>query len=125
MSLAGSHDPVDFLRVASGGAQRLLRGARTEGELVFILGGVGERLDARAAAEFAHRHAKGTVDVFRGKWARAGYECRASQKRVGWLPKVLLLVNLLLRAGHWDSFGHVLSSQAESKASATSSGRMP
>src|ERR1700687_4089940 len=95
VGLAGGHDPVDFLGSAAGGAKRLLRGFCAEGELVLAFCGVGQRLDAGSAAEFADRHAEGAIDVFGRERTGPGYKRRAGQENTA-LPRKIPLAILKL-----------------------------
>jgi len=73
MRFAGGNDPIQLLRSTGSSAQRFLRGSRCEGELVFAFGGVGERFDAGAAAQFSGGHAEGAIDFLGGQQARTGH----------------------------------------------------
>jgi hypothetical protein len=87
------------VRGAPGDAKSFQCGARAERDLVLALSGVGQRLDPCSAAEFAHRHAKGAIDVFRRERTGPGYESRPGQKNAG-LPRDIPLAILRLLVGH-------------------------
>src|SRR6266849_4325855 len=95
MGLTGGHNPVDFVGGAAGGAKSFLRGSSAKRELVLAFGGVGERLDAGAAAEFANGHTKGAIDVFGRERTGPGYEGGPSQENAG-LPRDIPLAILKL-----------------------------
>jgi hypothetical protein len=76
MRFAGGDDPIEFLSATTCRVERLLCGSRSESEFIFVSGGVGERLDSGAKAEFAGRHTEGAVDFLGGNYARADYRGR-------------------------------------------------
>src|SRR5260370_19035661 len=66
MRFAGGDDPTQLLRSTGSRTQRFLGGGGGEGEFVLGFGGVGERFDAGATAQFSGGHAEGASDFFGG-----------------------------------------------------------
>jgi hypothetical protein len=60
---AGGDDPIEFLRAASRGKERLSRGAGAKREFIFFVSGIRKRFDSGAVAKFSARHAEGLINI--------------------------------------------------------------